>query len=161
MEILLLFLLVLMIMIDIHQLCTNPFIDTICSTRKCQKIRDRIYYRQHRKDCKDMKKEFMEYINNKSFGPWDNYIVDFLDIQIKYWIKYYSLGYNVCGMEIKEGKKQGYYPFVTEDIPTRLEIAKQLQTLLYRYTHFLDKDYEKCKKELFDYYYKYAVYMWD
>ena len=170
-------------------------------------------YKQHHKDCNDLRKELINYIDDKDFGPWDNYTLYFLEVQIKYWIKYYSLGWNVWGQEERDAIKEGYFPIPKDGVlpPTRLEIAKTLQILLYRYNDFLfgltdaelleyesnhnafpnsllqnrmrdfrnkydyvdnegnlhyddvqmSKDYEKCKKELFDYYYKYSIYMWD
>ena len=94
-------------------------------------------YKQHKKDCNDLRKEIRNYVD-KDFGPWDNYTLYFLEIQIKYWIKYYSLGWNVWGQEERDAIKEGYFPMPEDGVlpPTRLEIAKTLQILLYRYVHF-------------------------
>lgn len=86
-------------------------------------------YKQHCKDCKDLRKELRDFVD-KDFGPWCNCTLDFLKIQIKYWIKYYELGFNVHAMERKDWVEG------EEDHPTRLEIAKHLYILILRYEHF-------------------------
>lgn len=161
-------------------------------------------YIQHKKDVKDLKKELRDFVD-KDFGPWCNCTLEFLKIQCKYWIKYYGLGFNVHAMEIKDWVEG------EENHHTRLEIAKHLQLLIYRYEHFhlgltdeelieyeadlipspagfiknkidnffskyryindkgelvldtdaINRDYLKCKQELFDYYFKYADEMGD
>lgn len=176
-----------------------------------KRIDDRVWWKenkpkyiQHKKDIKDLRKELRDFVD-KDFGPWCNCTIDFLKIQCKYWIKYYELGFNVHAMEIKDWVEG------EENHPTRLEIAKYLQLLIFRYEHFfegltdtelleyeenpdafpwgllhnrmndffnkhkyvndkgklvldndaMNKDYLKCKQELFDYYFKYADEMGD
>lgn len=205
-----LILFIIMLNIDIYEFfIKNKYFTNI--DKKVIKGLRRKDKKQYNKNYKYMKKEFKDFIKGDFFGPWENYTLDFLEIQIKYWIKYYSLGFNVTTMEEKDAIKEGYLPMTEDGVlpPTRLEIAKTLQILLYRYNDFLfgltdnelleyesnpnafpngllqnkmkdfrnkydyvdnegnlhyddiqmNKDYEKCKKELFDYYYKYAIYM--
>lgn len=118
------------------------------------------YLRTNKKYNKQLKKLL------KQYGPWDNFIGEFVKIQIEHWVEYYSLGYNVMALE-------------TEGLPTRLQIALKLRDLYYNYVDFdcfndkyklddgtldtekIKKDYLKCKKAFFDYYFKYAPNMWD
>ncbi len=128
--------------------------------------------KQYLKTCKKYNKELKKLFKN--YGPWDNYTDCFLDIQIRHWIDYYTLGYNVVAQEVKDTPE-----FNQPDRPTRLEIAKKLYELHNNYVDFkydkedylgddghLDVDkinegYRKAKREFFDYYIKYADDMWD
>lgn len=105
-------------------------------------------YKQHHKEVKALRKELVDM--SKNVGPWDNWTINYLEIQIKYWIKYYSLGYNVWAMEKKDWAEDA------KDYPTRLEVAKHLQILLYRYMNF---GYGLTDEELLEYEFDYDNFM--
>lgn len=105
-------------------------------------------YKQHHKEVKALRKELVDM--SKDAGPWDNLTINYLGIQIKYWIKYYSLGYNVWAEERKDWDEDA------KDYPTRLEVAKHLQILLYRYTNF---GYGLTDEELLEYELDYDNFM--
>jgi len=132
----LLMLFVIMLNIDFYEFfVVNKYFYLL--GKKTQKMLDKQDSRQHNRDCKALRKEIRKYVD-KNFGPWGDGTLTFLEIQIRYWVKYYSLGWNVQAMEYEEAKRQGYFPKDNkgEIIPTRLEIAKHLQILLYRYWDF-------------------------
>lgn len=132
--------------------------------------------KQYRKTCKQYKKELKDLV--KHYGPWDNFLSWLFDIQVKHWIDYYSLGYNVWGMEVKDTPE-----FNEPNRPTRLEIAKELKRLYDEYDNFfgsddckaitqkynslkqaaaeIDATYKAKRKAFFDYYMEYAKDMWD
>lgn len=101
-------------------------------------------YKQHRQEVKALRKELVDM--SKGIAPWDNWTINYLEIQIKYWIKYYTLGYNVWAEERKDWDQDA------KDWPTRLEVAKHLQILLYRYIHFT---YGFTDEELLEYEFDY------
>lgn len=105
-------------------------------------------YKQHHKEVKALRKELVDM--SKDVAPWDNWTINYLEIQIKYWVKYYSLGYNVWGMEHKDWDED------KKDWPTRLEVAKHLQILLYRYMNF---GYGLTDEELLEYEFDYDNFM--
>ena len=126
-----------------------------------QEKQDKKQYEQTNKKYKKQLKKLL-----KQYGPWDNFIGEFVRIQIEHWVEYYSLGYNVFAEEIV-------------GLPTRLQIALRLKELYEKYTDFdcfnekyrlddntldvdkIKKDYLKTKKAFFDYYFKYTPEMWD
>jgi hypothetical protein len=116
--------------------------------------------KQYLKTCKAYKKELKEVV--KHYGPWDNFLPCFFKIQVEHWIDYYSLGYNVMAIEIKDTPE-----FEQPDRPTRLEIAKELKRLYDEWNDYISSG-DNCieernvrKKAFFDYYMKYAQDMWD
>jgi len=134
-----------------------------------EKLKRKQYNEMNKKYKKELKKLIKEYY------PYDNSIETFFDIQVRHWIDYYSLGYNVMAMETKDVPE-----FCKPNAPTRLEIAKKLKELYDNYDNFnpldakfrsedgihldmlkIEDAYYKTKKELFDYYFKYGGEMWD
>lgn len=118
--------------------------------------------KQYRKTCKRYKKELKDLV--KHYGPWDNFLPWLFDIQVKHWIDYYTLGYNVMALEIKDTPE-----FNQSERPTRLEIAQELKRLYDIYHGHIDyntvedynKEYNARKKAFFDYYIEYAKDMRD
>ncbi len=141
---------------------------------KKRKNKDR---REYFRTCKKYKKELKELV--KSYGPWDNFLPCLFDIQVRHWIDYYTLNYNVWAVEVKDTPE-----FNKPDRPTRLEIAKELKRLYDEYDNFLlnvdlgalkekygsinkeasaeiEAEYRAKRKAFFDYYMEYAQDMWD
>ena len=77
--------------------------------------------KQYKKDFKKAKKAFIKIIK-KDYGPWDNFLGEFFLVIVDHWKKYYSLGYNVMAMEVRDE------PTLNDpDHPTRYEIACELE----------------------------------
>jgi len=135
-------------------------------SNKLERKSKKIYKRFNKKYMKELKQLL------KNYGPWDNYIDCFAYIQFKHWIDYYTLGYNVVAMEVKDTPE-----FNRPDRPTRLQIALKMKALYDRYSDMnlsdfkkedgsVDVDkfneaYKKAKREFFEYYMEYADDMWD
>ena len=121
---------------------------------------------------KEERKEKKNYIRNlkktrkglikqsKEFGPWDEYFLfEYMGIIFQSWIDYYSQNYNVMAMEVRDDQSLGL-----EDVPTRLEIAKELKRLyddFYGCHGFDGKELMEKEKALYDYMLKYIHFMWD
>ena len=131
--------------------------------------------KEYLRTCKKYKKELKELV--KRYGPYDNFLPCLFDIQVRHWIDYYTLGYNVWAIEVKDTPE-----FNKPDRPTRLEIAKELKRLYDEYDNFtVDYDaleekygsindeaaaeintaYRAKRKAFFDYYAEYGQDMWD
>lgn len=110
---------------------------------------------QYKKDCKKHRKEFKKLVKN--MGPWDDFTESFLEEQIDWWIDYYTLGYNVWGMERCDCPE-----FECPDRPSRLQIALRLKEL---YNDWKDENDPKLWKEkekaFWNYFIEYHNDMWD
>lgn len=128
--------------------------------------------RQKRKVYNKMNKKYYRELRDliKRYGPWDNYLWLFFKIQVRHWIEYYTLGYNVNCQEIKDDPK-AHKP----NHPTRLEIATELKRLFDEWDNFLsgeidfenfdikeiDKEYKAKRSKFMNYLMKYQGEMWD
>lgn len=134
-------------------------------SNKLERKNRKIYKRFNKKYIKELKQLL------KSYGPWDNFISSFAYIQFRHWIDYYTLGYNVVAMEVKDSPE-----FNQPNRPTRLQIALKMKALYDRYNDMSVSDFmkdgsidmdkfneanEKAKREFFEYYMKYSGDMWD
>lgn len=113
-----------------------------------------------KKYLKNIRKTKKELINQaKRYGPWDeNFLFEYMGIIFQSWIDYYSQSYNVWA---EDDCKWNPY---AKDVPTRLEIAKELKRLydeFYGYYGFDGNELREKEKALYDYMLKYIHYMWD
>lgn len=120
--------------------------------------------KEQRKAYKHMIKSVRKKLKKASeeFGPWDEgYLFNYMRIIFECWRDYYSLGWNVSGMEVCEWNENA------KDIPTRKQIAIQLLRLLrvmddsWYNLDAKETKLDNATKELFDYMAKYIHYMWD
>lgn len=144
--------------------------------KKTYKKQRKLYQKMNKK----YRKELSDLIKNH-YGPWDNFVGEFFEIQAKHWVEYYELGFNVWGMEICNAPE-----FNDPERPTRKEIAQELlrryhnwvdflpDVEVYKeaygqtevdgkplYIHEMNREYNSRKRSFFDYYMKYAEDMWD
>lgn len=120
--------------------------------------------KRQRKEYKQMIKSVRKKLKKASeeFCPWDEgYLFNYMRIIFECWRDYYSLGWNVSGMDVCEWNEE------LKEVPTRKRIAAQLLRLMDDMDNSWDDlDVKETKlddttKALFDYMAKYIHFMWD
>ena len=107
-------------------------------------------YKKYKQNLKTTKKKLLEAA--KKFKPWDyGFLLDLIKPAIDSFVNYYTLGWNVSGMD-------------DPGCPTRKEISEKLKQIYDKYFKSSNENTitdEEILRAFFTYLGEYIIYLWD